>query len=97
MSRTAYKGLRIDWSAFTSSYHCQGLHFRYPDECSAPLPKLTVKPNVSTSITSIKTTPITNRYTVLDTGSDTEEESEEESYMANGVRVSSQWADSAIA
>ncbi|KAF1974808.1 hypothetical protein BU23DRAFT_91236 [Bimuria novae-zelandiae CBS 107.79] len=82
MSRTAYKGLRIDW---------------YPDECAAPLPRPMAKTNVSAPDVSIKPMPMTNRYTLLDTESELESESEEGSYMTNGIGVSSQWADAAVA
>ncbi|KAJ4305361.1 hypothetical protein N0V90_000892 [Kalmusia sp. IMI 367209] len=81
MSRTAYKGLRLDW---------------YLDECAAPLPRPQVK-NVSVPIVPIKSVPITNRYTLLDTGSELESDSDEGSYMTNGIRLSSQWADATVA
>lgn len=73
MSRTAYKGLRIDW---------------YPDECAAALPKATFKMPAAIAPQPSNKIAITNRYTVLDpdsTGSESDEESE--SYMTSGVRV----------
>ncbi|KAL5396901.1 hypothetical protein PMIN03_004555 [Paraphaeosphaeria minitans] len=49
MSRTVYKGLRIDWC---------------PDECAAPLPRPAAKVPVLTP-TVPRSIPITNRYTIL--------------------------------
>lgn len=77
MSRTAYKGLRIEY---------------FPDECAAPLPR--VKVHAPTPAAHFKTKPITNAYAVLDTGSDIESDSENDSYITEGVRVDHQpWAD----
>jgi hypothetical protein len=76
MSRTAYKGLRIDF---------------YPDECAAPLPKPALRAHNPACSISVKATPITNRYTVLGVdGSDDEAESDEsdqEAVLTNGVRL----------
>ncbi|KAF2786137.1 hypothetical protein K505DRAFT_368477 [Melanomma pulvis-pyrius CBS 109.77] len=83
MSRTAYKGLRIDW---------------YPDECATPLPRPNVKAHTQAQVVPTKPVPITNRYTLLDTSSDLDSDSDEESYMTSGIRVdSSNWADAAVA
>lgn len=82
MSRTAYKGLRIDW--------CR-------DECAAPLPQLTSKTHTPAPAVHMKPMSITNRYTLLDTGSELESDSEDGSYMANGVRVNNQWTDAIVA
>lgn len=82
MSRTAYKGLRIEY---------------YPDECAAPVPRPTVKPHPTPSVT-FKPKPITNAYAVLGTGSDDESGSEEESYITEGVRVDQyNWANATAA
>lgn len=82
MSRTAYKGLRIDW---------------YRDECAAPLPRPIVKAQPPSEVIPMGPVPITNPYTLLDTGSDLESESEASSYLTNGIEIRAQWADAAAA
>jgi hypothetical protein len=83
MSRTVYKGLRIDW---------------YPDECAASLPRPNLKPRTSAQSATMKPAPIVNRYTLLDAGSDLDSDSDKDSYMSSGIRVdSSHWADTAVA
>jgi hypothetical protein len=72
MSRTAYKGLRIDY---------------YPDECAVPLPHPASKAHTTPSTAAVKPKPITNVYALLDTGSSDDSEPEDESYMTEGVRV----------
>lgn len=82
MSRTVYKGLRIDW---------------YPDECAAPLPRPNLRVRASAQIVPMKPVPIVNRYTLLNTGSDIDSESDEESYMSSGIRVeSNNWTDTVV-
>jgi hypothetical protein len=82
MSRTAYKGLRIEY---------------YPDECAAPLPRPTVKAHVTPPV-ALKPKPIANAYALLDTGSDDDTGSEEESYITEGVRVDQyNWANATVA
>ena len=73
MSRTAYKGLRIDW---------------YADECALALPKATSRMPPTAAPQPSRKIPFTNPYTVLgadSAGSDSDED--EESYMTSGVRV----------
>jgi hypothetical protein len=82
MSRTAYKGLRIDWC---------------PDECAAPLPRPNLKAQTPAPATPMKPMPITNRYTLLDTGSELESDSDDGSYATHGVRVNNQWASAVVA
>jgi hypothetical protein len=82
MSRTAYKGLRIDWCL---------------DECAAPLPQPSSKAHAHAPAMSLKPIPITNQYTLLDTGSELDSDSEDGSYMTNGVRVNNQWAGGIVA
>jgi hypothetical protein len=83
MSRTSYKGLRIDY---------------YPDECAAPLPRPSMKFNVTQPSAAIKPKPIANAYALLDTGSDDESDSDTESYITEGVRVDHHnWASTAVA
>ncbi|KAF2271785.1 uncharacterized protein EI97DRAFT_242673 [Westerdykella ornata] len=80
MSRTAYKGLRIDW---------------YPDECAAPLPKVIRRVQSSPSQPSMKSKPFSNPYGVLDDCPvNSDADSEDESYLSNGVRLN--WADPAV-
>ncbi|KAH7088480.1 hypothetical protein FB567DRAFT_591869 [Paraphoma chrysanthemicola] len=82
MSRTTYKGSRVEY---------------YPDECAAPLPQLT-KGHYSAPPAPVKPKAITNVYALLDTGSDLDSESEEESYITEGVRVDQYtWRDTAVA
>jgi hypothetical protein len=81
MSRTAYKGLRIEY---------------FPDECAGPLPR--IKAHVFPPTAVSKTKPITNTYALLDTGSETESDSENESYFTEGVRIDHHnWADATAA
>lgn len=77
MSRTAYKGLRIEY---------------YPDECAAPLPQ--VKVQVPTQPVTFKPKTLTNTYALLDTGSDADSCSDDDSYITEGVRIDrNQWRD----
>ncbi|KAF2177313.1 hypothetical protein K469DRAFT_732964 [Zopfia rhizophila CBS 207.26] len=64
MSRTAYKGLRIEW---------------YPDECAAPLPKPSLRAQTLAQAIPAKPVSITNRYTLLDIdGTDADSDEDEE-------------------
>ena len=87
MSRTEYKGLRIDW---------------YPDECAAPLPKVPArswKDHIPVSRPKTTTVaPVTNRFALLNTDgteSDSDDEEETKSFPGYGVRIDS-WADAGI-
>jgi hypothetical protein len=83
MSRTVYKGMRIDWA---------------PDECAAPLPQPSMRARTPITHVTIKPIPITNTYALLDTTSDQDSESQTESCMSNGIRLDrSSWADAAVA
>jgi hypothetical protein len=83
MSRTAYKGLRIEY---------------YPDECAAPLPRATMKTCISTPSCAPKFRTATNVYAVLDTGSSAESDSEGESYITEGVCLDRHnWGDATVA
>jgi hypothetical protein len=81
MSRTLYKGLRIE-------------HFA--DECAGPLRH--VKSHVLTPPVALKSKSITNTYAILDTGSDLESDSEDDTYITEGVRVNDHhWVDATVA
>lgn len=82
MSRTAYKGLRIEW---------------YPDECATPLPKPALRVHTSAQAIPVKAVPITNRYTLLDIDDADVDSDEEEEYMTSGIPVNENWADAALA
>lgn len=83
MSRTVYKGTRIDWA---------------PDECAAPLPQPSMRARAPAVHVPIKPVPITNMYALLDTGSNEDSDSQTESYMSNSIRLDcSNWAETAIA
>ena len=97
MSRGVYKGLRIEWLVITLPIATTSSLVRSIDECSAPLPRSIAKANNLSSTNAAKSVPLTNRYTLLDTGSESDSDSEEESNMASGIRVSCQWADTAVA
>ncbi|KAH3917896.1 hypothetical protein HBH56_046240 [Parastagonospora nodorum] len=80
MSRTAYKGLRIEY---------------YPDECAAPLPQFKVY--MPTQPVPFKPKTVTNTYALLDTGSDADSCSENDSYITEGVRIDQhQWRHAAV-
>ena len=82
MSRTTYKGTRIEY---------------FPDECAEPPPR-PMKTQTLVSRVPIKPMPVVNQYALLDTGSDDDSQSDEESYMINGVRVDGyHWADGVVA
>lgn len=79
MSRTAYKGARID---------------HYPDECDAPIPRPESKVSASTPRVSMKPVPIANQYTVLATESDSNSDSEADISLTDGVWIDGRlWAD----
>jgi hypothetical protein len=82
MSRTLYKGVRIDWAL---------------DECAAPLPQFRPKPRIPVASASRNPTPMKNHYALLDTGSDLDSGSEDESYLTDGVRVDHSWANAVVA
>jgi hypothetical protein len=82
MSRTAYKGLRIEYFA---------------DECAGPLPCVH-KAHVPTPPAAFKSKPITNTYAILDTESDLESNSEDESYITEGICIDRHhWVDATAA
>ncbi|KAF2107915.1 hypothetical protein BDV96DRAFT_290206 [Lophiotrema nucula] len=82
MSRTAYKGLRIDW---------------YPDECAAPLPRPTLKVQTPAVPVKPMPITNRYTLLDID-GNDGDSESDEASFAHSGVLVNSNnWADAAVA
>ena len=83
MSRTVYKGMRIDWA---------------PDECAAPLPQPAIRIRLPAVHVPSMPLPMVNTYALLDTGSDVDSDSQTESYMSKGIRLNcNDWANSAVA
>lgn len=83
MSRTAYKGLRIEYGA---------------DECAAAIPTPKAHIARTAPISKPRLTTNTYAILELDTGSDDLSSSEEDSYLTEGVRVDRyHWADATAA
>lgn len=98
MSRTCYRNMKIDWYVIPDvCLHSSCSLYRYPDECAAPLPQPQPKPHLYTPYMPRKTVPVSNRYTLLDTGSEFGSDSEDGSLMTSGIQVSNQWTDAAVA
>ncbi|KAH9877440.1 hypothetical protein IAQ61_002806 [Plenodomus lingam] len=74
MSRTVYKGLRIEY---------------YPDECAQPLPRLDTRVRPPIRHETTKAIPIVNQYALLGTESDEESETDSTTYPCSGIRVDS--------
>lgn len=85
MSRTTYKGLRIDW---------------YPDECATPLPQsLNFSKSYTPVSRSVSVKPVAtiNPYNLLNAGGTDASSDDEESLSLNeGVPVTN-WAEAAVA
>lgn len=83
MSRTIYKGTRIDWA---------------PDECAAPLPQPSMRVRAPVMHIHSMPITMANTYALLDTGSDIDSDSQTEPYLSNGIRLDhNDWADAAVA
>ncbi|KAF1355648.1 hypothetical protein EJ07DRAFT_181988 [Lizonia empirigonia] len=83
MSRTLYKGVRIDWGR---------------DECAAPLPQPNMKARPPVMKIPSMALPLTNTYALLDTSSDIDSDSQTELYMSNGIRLDrNDWNDTVVA
>jgi len=89
MSRTIYKGRRIDW----------GL-----DECAAPLPQPGMRARSSAMRIPVMPLPVMNTYAALDTGSETDSgletdsDSQSKSYKPVGIYLEhSSLANAAVA
>ncbi len=63
MSRTAYKGARIEF---------------YPDECAAPIPQPRLKPHVPATRATKKPAPFSNPYALLGGNSESASDSDDE-------------------
>lgn len=82
LSRSAYKGVRIDY---------------YADECAAPVPRPISRARNPEALTSRKYKPTANQYAILDTGSECGSD-EGKAGMKTGVRADGyDWADAAMA
>lgn len=73
MSRTGYKGMRIEY---------------YPDECAEPL-RQPAKVSGHVQHAPLKPAPPVNQFALLDIGTDDDSESEDDSYGIHGVNVGS--------
>jgi hypothetical protein len=83
MSRTTYKGTKIEWAS---------------DECAVPLPQLTQRTRTPAMHIPVMAVPMTNMFALLDTGSDADSDSQPDSYLANGIRLGrNDWANTAVA
>ena len=83
MSRSTYKGTRIDWAS---------------DECALPLPQLATRTRIPAVHASRMYLNLVNTYAILDTGSDIDSDSQTEPYMSNGICLNhNDWANTAVA
>ena len=83
LSRTVYRGTRIDWA---------------PDECAAALPQPSVRSRPPVMRLSSVPLLMSNTYAPLDTGSEVELEGPNESFRSNGILLDrSEWASAAVA
>ena len=83
MSRTVYRGTRIDW---------------VPDECAVPLPQPNMRARPPLMHVASTPLSMGNTYALLDTGSDVDSDSPTEPYMSNGIRLDCHdWNDAAVA
>ncbi|KAH9871947.1 hypothetical protein J1614_006206 [Plenodomus biglobosus] len=72
MSRTVYKGLRVEY---------------YADECAGPLPKLDMRVRPPVRPRQMKPMPIVNQYALLETGTDDDSDTDSTTYPQRGIRV----------
>lgn len=83
MSRTIYKGTRIDWA---------------PDECATPLPQLDMRVRPPITRTAPMPLPVMNTYALLDTSSEIDSDTQTESCVHSGIPLEHKgWADTAVA
>lgn len=83
MSRTIYKGTRIDWA---------------PDECASSLPPPSMRTRPPIMRTPSMPRSMMNTYALLDTSSEIDSDSQTESYMSNGICPDrNDWANAAVA
>ncbi|PVI06202.1 hypothetical protein DM02DRAFT_38092 [Periconia macrospinosa] len=82
MSRSVYKGLRIDW---------------HPDECAVPLPRKAAKSDNSLPTVALKSMSTANRYSLLETEWDDESDSDDGSSVVGNFHITREWSDTAVA
>ena len=83
LSRTAYKGVRIDW----------GL-----DQCAAALPQPATRSRPPVMAVPSIQSSMTNTYALLDTGSEIDSDAPNESFMMNIIPPNrNKWANAAVA
>ncbi|KAI8937028.1 hypothetical protein NX059_006248 [Plenodomus lindquistii] len=74
MSRTVYKGLRVEY---------------YADECADPLPPRTTRVRPPIRYGQMKPMPVVNQYAILGAGSDDESEDDSTTCPHSGIRLDS--------
>ncbi|KAJ8110746.1 hypothetical protein OPT61_g6487 [Boeremia exigua] len=82
MSRTIYKGTRIDWAL---------------DECAGPLPKPNIKVRSPVTRTPSAPISMTNTYALLDTSSEVDSDSHAQTCLPNDLRLEhSGWTNAVV-
>ena len=82
MSRTVYKGTRIDWGS---------------DRCAAALPQPAMRSRPPVMRVPSIPFSMTNTYALLDTGSEIDSDGPNESFMSNGIPLDrNDWARAAV-
>ncbi|KAF3034848.1 hypothetical protein E8E11_003103 [Didymella keratinophila] len=83
MSRTIYKGIRIDWGS---------------DQCAAALPPPAMRSRPPAMRLSSIPFSMSNTYALLDTGSEIDSDGPNESFMSNGIPLDrNDWTCAAVA
>jgi hypothetical protein len=83
MSRTVYKGTRIDWG---------------PDQCAAALPQPAMRSRPPVTRIPPVPFSMTNPYAPLDTGSEIDSDGPNELFRSNGIPLDrNDWASAAVA
>lgn len=83
MSRTVYKGTRIDWGS---------------DECATALPQSTTRSRPPVMRIPSVPFSMTNTYALLDTGSEIDSDGLNESFVSSGILLDrNDWASAAAA
>lgn len=83
MSRTIYKGTRIEWAL---------------DECAAPLPQTSMRTRPPVMHVPSIPLSTANTYAPLETGSDVDSDSQTEYHMSKGIYLNrNDWSNAAVA